>query len=45
MTLSAVLNASLHLRRVSELPGLPPAPRPVRRFIDRVMGRVRRRKT
>jgi uncharacterized BrkB/YihY/UPF0761 family membrane protein len=43
MTMSVVLNAALHTRRVSQLPGLPPAPRPVRNLIDRIMGRLLRR--
>jgi uncharacterized BrkB/YihY/UPF0761 family membrane protein len=33
MTLSAVLNAALHSRREADLPGLPPAPRPVRQLL------------
>jgi uncharacterized BrkB/YihY/UPF0761 family membrane protein len=43
MTASAVLNAALYTRRVSQLPGLPPAPRPVRHLIDGIMRRARDR--
>jgi uncharacterized BrkB/YihY/UPF0761 family membrane protein len=41
MTMSAVLNVALHTRRMAELPGLPPAPRPVRNLLDSIMNRVR----